>query len=150
MLRLPMNPPHPDANSTIQLDAIDALADLQLDDPFQGPYEAGGARGANPSSARPTPPPLPPITIAPPREEKPKRNTALYGAIFVVLLAAAIAGGAKLGLALRPAPPAVATPATAPSPAVAEPAPPVDPAASAAPAVLTIPTVELGGPTTKP
>jgi hypothetical protein len=114
-------------SATIQLD----VRDLQLQDP--------SAPDVNEQARRTAPPPLPPSAFAPPapvvapvapraRSNKP----LVYGAVFVVLLAAAIFGGVKVGFALR-----------APAPRASASSAPPPPAASAEGAIISIPTVEF-------
>ena len=126
----------PDANATIQID----LDQVQLFDPDAS---AGGA-------ARKVPPPLPatapdaagsPGALAVGPAQNPARTIAIV-AMFVMLIAAAIAGGLLVGTRARgtgDAPSAAAPAATAPSPAPGTSA--AQPATSAG--TLTVPTIEM-------
>jgi len=90
-----------------------------------------------PPRSRATPPPLPPQGFAPPAAAAAPAPRSVgrllfYGAIFVAFLAGAIFGGMKVGLALRGGP-APAAPSASATP-------------TSAPAIVSIPMVEVTGP----
>jgi hypothetical protein len=127
-------PDDPLSSATMQID----VRDLELRAPSEPP------------KSRKTPPPLPPLGLSPaaaaaaaasapapapapaPAAPKSAGRVAIYGALFLAFLAAAIFGGMKVGLALRG--PAAAPSASAPGAATTE------------PAIISIPTVEVAGP----
>ena len=119
-------PDDPSSSATMQID----VSDLEPRPP------------SVPPSSRAAPPPLPP-QVAAPAPAAPATNPgkmAIYGALFLAFLAAAIFGGMKVGLALRgPAPAASAAPSIVTANAVPSPTP------SPSPAILSIPTVEVTG-----
>jgi hypothetical protein len=118
-----------DPNATIQID----LDQVQLADAM-----AASARESSAPVRRTTPPPLPPplpiVTLAPP--PNPGR-TALYVALFVVLIGLGIAGGLLVGMraqrGVASVPPATTASATSS----------VAPSASSAAPMLTLPTIEI-------
>jgi hypothetical protein len=135
-------------NATIQLSALDAAELVQFDtpDPVDGAAEPPRSRAAPP----PLPPALPVAGTPPPKsaEAGGGRSPVLYGAVFVVLLAGAVAAGLAVGRYARarrasaePAPTASPVATALPAP-VTTAAPPV----SAAPRTLTIPTIEVTSP----
>jgi hypothetical protein len=124
-----------DPNATIQID----LDQVQLYDPSATPPPASPSE----PGARKVPPPLPPSAslpgIAPAPPPSPAKTIA-YVAMIVVLVGLAILGGLMVGTRARGTPQV----APAPSSTVADtPAPSAAPSASAAPATLTLPTIEM-------
>ena len=165
---------HFDPNATIQLDRVDRLDDVQLDD-IDAPANGIATKSNAPRvSGRPQtssgPPPLPPSASLPPSALLPpsaslspsasyaplpprdvpqkkaasKGKTVVQAVLFAALLGAAIVGGLKMGSSLRAAPP----PAKAAAPIVVQtpPAPSASVAEPAAPAVITMPTIEMSYP----
>lgn len=147
-----------DPNATIQIDKIDALELVQLEEAAEARAEE--ARPSLPVSRRTAPPPLP--VSSPPASASPdpagvpgvaaslapgaRKSTvppgsssrlAVYGVVFVVLLAGAIFGGLFAGRLIRGTPPPAQAAAAAPAPPAAA------PTGSAAP--LNIPEVEISG-----
>jgi hypothetical protein len=123
----------PDPNATIQLDAFD---------PSEVEDSLPPAASAEPSvsGARKGPPPLPPLP-APGAQVAPAGvgKKLGYVAVFVVLLAVAIAGGLLVGARVRP----TTAQATATPSAATPSAPPSASATPTSPQTLTIPTIEM-------
>jgi hypothetical protein len=135
-----------DPNATIQLDALDGV---ELEDAAprgtESPAEVAGE----------APPPLPgmeapagaPASVqgVPGDATVAKRGLGkilLYGAMFIALLAVAIAAGLSVGSRARPAPAVVpvASRPVAPTPPAA-----AAPSSEASPRTLTLPTIEIKG-----
>jgi hypothetical protein len=130
----------PDPNATIQLDALEALDQVLLPDE---PSSTAEAEGGAPR-ARLTPPPLPMGPAQQPPQAGPRASgkTLTYGLIFLALLAGAIAAGVGVGMVARGNRGVAPVASSPPTPTVEA---KTTPSASAAPHVLTMPTVELGG-----
>ncbi len=134
------------ANQTIQLDALDASEALKVTEGVG--VSSSGSTGEGVPSRRPTPPPLPPSafvsnppptpavmtsrapTLPPPR---PLGQKVALVALFVVIIAGAIAGGLAVGSQARGK---LATPA-------ASSAAPGTLSPSASDNVLVLPTIEM-------
>jgi hypothetical protein len=118
-----------DPNATIQLDALDGV---QLEDAV--PSEAAKAPGSA------APPPLPADAGAPPETARSPGRTLVVAALFVLLVAAAVAAGLAVGSRARPKvaeTPAVTATAAAASSASGS------ASASASARTLTLPTIEI-------
>jgi hypothetical protein len=112
-----------DPNSTIQLDALDGV---QLED-------ADPERSSAPREQAGPPPPLPAEGEAPPRG---LGKTLVHAAVFVALVAVAIAAGLSVGRCARPRP-SVDQAATNAA------APPSPPSGSVSARTLTLPPIEI-------
>ena len=171
-----MKQPDPNATIQLdRVDRLDDIQLDDLDAPANPVATTSASRASAPhGSGRPVtqsrPPPLPPNASLPPStsyaplpshplpplvQAKPARKgkTLVQAVLFIALLGAAIVGGLKMGSSLRAAPPPanVAAPIIVPAPpaASAPPAPGAPPAsagAQSAPAVITMPTIEMSDP----
>jgi hypothetical protein len=150
-------PELPEANATMQIDAVGDLEGIQLDD---NEAEDAGASVPPLSVGRALPPPLPALVaesqplLAPPAQTRPsappapsgQKRTVVYGAIVVVVVVG-IAGGLALGSALRGKPVPVAPSAVVPRsvPVAAAPSASAAPP-PAAPTVMRLDTIEVRDP----
>jgi hypothetical protein len=143
-----------DPNATIQLDKIDAREFAELAE-----AAATRERTSAPISRKTAPPPLPPAAESLPPNGVPASSSArgsgslsppaartktfVYGAVFLVLLGAAIFGGLFAGRLVRGEAPLQA--AVAPQGSSASPPAPA-PATSGSPGTLKMPAVEINAP----
>jgi anti-sigma factor RsiW len=142
-----------DPNATIQLDKIDAREFAELTE-----AAATSERALAPISRKTAPPPLPPAAGSLPPNGVPassgrgsgslsppaaRTKTVVYGAVFLVLLGAAIFGGLFAGRLVRGEAPLQAAAASQGSSA----SPPTPaPATSGSPGTLKMPAVEINAP----
>jgi anti-sigma factor RsiW len=141
-----------DPNATIELDQIDARELAELTE-----AAATRERASAPISRKTAPPPLPPAAESLPPKGVPasssvrgagslppparRTKTFMYGAVFLVLLGAAIFGGLFAGRLVRGEAPLE----RAAAPQGSSASPPV-PATSGSPGTLKMPAVEINAP----